>query len=507
MRSKMNAENYKTMPGMIKETEVVLSTPVAACTPDVRWQFLASSKMKSLLFVLADMASLLLAYLGARLAVHAWLRIPVEAQEPSSYGLFFLPFFAAVLYTLDGYGNADLRRPEKELGLLVKGISGAFLWLVAASFIFFKGHAFSSYLFACWYLLALALVICIRFGVRGVYAALWRRGYARQPAIFIGCPERLLKYQELLEIQGFQGYELLVLFPSGISHNQSPPSLPMFELLDQWEEIIARYKVQVVVVDQSASTELRDFAIRIRHRCRELRLGLEVFTELFNVSGERYELDEFTGCFRFSTQPPWSRQVQCACKYVLDRVMGVLGSAVTILIIPPIWLLLKLEDRGPLFYRSAYIGRDRQTQYYLKFRTMVANADDVLRNDPQMKARFAKNHKLRDDPRILHIGRFMRKYSIDEFPQFFSLLTGRLTLVGPRTIRQEEGLRYGTMLPKLLSVKSGLTGFWQVMGRQNTTYEERIQMDMLYIDHWSLWLDLVIIAKTFWKVLTAEGAY
>jgi lipopolysaccharide/colanic/teichoic acid biosynthesis glycosyltransferase len=105
------------------------------------------------------------------------------------------------------------------------------------------------------------------------------------------------------------------------------------------------------------------------------------------------------------------------------------------------------------------------------------------------------------------VGRTLRKYSIDEFPQFFSLLTGRLSFVGPRVISGEESARYGTHLPRLLSVKPGLTGYWQVTGRQTTSYEERIQMDMFYIDHWSIWLDLVITAKTLYKVVQADGAY
>src|ERR1035438_9355383 len=138
---------------------------------------------------------------------------------------------------------------------------------------------------------------------------------------------------------------------------------------------------------------------------------------------------------------------------------------------------------------------------------MVKNADQVLLSDPILKRQFDHKHKLQGDPRILHVGGFLRKYSIDEFPQFFSVLTGRLTFVGPRVISREETLRYGQLLPKLLSVKPGMTGYWQVMGRQQTTYAERIQMDMFYIDHWSLSLDFIIMAKTFWKVLRADGAY
>jgi lipopolysaccharide/colanic/teichoic acid biosynthesis glycosyltransferase len=107
----------------------------------------------------------------------------------------------------------------------------------------------------------------------------------------------------------------------------------------------------------------------------------------------------------------------------------------------------------------------------------------------------------------LRIGHTLRKYSLDEFPQFFSLLAGKLTFVGPRVISREETSRYGDLLPKLLSVKPGMTGYWQVTGRQNTSYAERIELDMFYIDHWSLKLDFIIMAKTIWKVLRADGAY
>jgi lipopolysaccharide/colanic/teichoic acid biosynthesis glycosyltransferase len=150
---------------------------------------------------------------------------------------------------------------------------------------------------------------------------------------------------------------------------------------------------------------------------------------------------------------------------------------------------------------------DGHIGYYLKFRTMRVDADQVLTQDLELRKEFEKRYKLTSDPRITRIGSFLRKYSLDEFPSFFSILRGDISLVGPRTITQAQRDRYGCLLPKLLSVKPGLTGFWQVMGRQTTSYEEKIRLDMFYIDHWSIWLDLLIIFKTFWAVVRAEGAY
>jgi lipopolysaccharide/colanic/teichoic acid biosynthesis glycosyltransferase len=194
-------------------------------------------------------------------------------------------------------------------------------------------------------------------------------------------------------------------------------------------------------------------------------------------------------------------------KKVFDCAIGLVGSVVTVLITPLIALLLSREDDGPVFYRREFVDCDGEVRYYLKFRTMVTDADQRLQEDPELRLQFDFKYKLQQDPRVLRIGRILRKYSIDEFPQFFSLLTGKLTFVGPRVISREETSRYGELLPKLLSVKPGMTGYWQVMGRQTTSYADRIRMDMFYVDHWSLKLDFIIMAKTIWKVVRADGAY
>jgi len=194
-------------------------------------------------------------------------------------------------------------------------------------------------------------------------------------------------------------------------------------------------------------------------------------------------------------------------KKLLDRAIGLVGSLVTLPMVPIVALLLRREDDGPVFHRREFIDCDGEVRYYLKFRTMVPDADQRLRSDAELRQQFDSKYKLQHDPRVLRIGHILRKYSIDEFPQFFSLLTGKLTFVGPRVISREETPRYGDLLPKLLSVKPGMTGYWQVMGRQNTSYAERIEMDMYYIDHWSLKLDFTIMTKTIWKVLQADGAY
>jgi len=273
------------------------------------------------------------------------------------------------------------------------------------------------------------------------------------------------------------------------------------------EEIVLRENVQLLVCTLPDGPDSESHLRQTLARCQELNIQAQIFADTPAAAQFQCEFDSFSDSFRVSPKPKWSRAVQTSVKSVVDMLAGLTGSLVTLLMTPIVALLINLEDPGPVFYRREFVGSDGGTRYYLKFRTMVRNADEILQKDPKLKARFLGNYKLREDPRVLRIGRFLRKYSIDEFPQFFSLFRGQMTLVGPRVIAREEKDRYGDLLPKRLSVKPGITGYWQVMGRQNTSYTERIQMDMFYIDHWSIWLDVYIVLKTVAKVIRPEGAY
>jgi exopolysaccharide biosynthesis polyprenyl glycosylphosphotransferase len=472
---------------------------------------LGSSRVKKLLFLAGDVTAVMAAHSLAEILARHSMNIPVVFLNPSGYFLFYVPFFTALLYFLEGYKSHDLRRPEKELELLFKGISISFVALACANFILFKSLAFSRYLLVEWYLLALLFLLVARFSLRAMYGELWRRGLARQKAILLGSADDLADFERRLAIQRYRGYEMAGVLAESLECGVSPSArfaVPVLGPLENWEEIAEAERARLIVVHLADSAADRDpRALEIIRRCQEKRIDVEAYSELFGGSELLYERDEFSGFFRFYSSPRWSRSLQQAVKNLLDILVGLVGSAVTLALTPIVWLLLQWEDGGAIFHRRVYVGMDGRVRYFLKFRTMVEDAEQILENDTALNLRFKHSLKLKDDPRVLRVGRFLRKYSLDEFPQFFSVLRGRLTFVGPRAIAPEACERYGALLPKLLSMKPGLTGYWQVMGRQTTTYEEKIQMEMFYIDHWSIWLDLVIIAKTFWEVLRAEGAY
>ena len=191
----------------------------------------------------------------------------------------------------------------------------------------------------------------------------------------------------------------------------------------------------------------------------------------------------------------------------LDVVLAFLG----ILVLSPLFLVLPLvicmQSKGPVLFHRRVLGKDDVPFFALKFRTMVQDADRLLENDTNLMREFLVRFKLMKDPRITKAGYFLRKYSLDEIPQLINVLTGRMSLVGPRILTGHELERYGDFRKKVLSVRPGLTGLWQISGRQEIPFEGRVKLDIQYVDHWSLWLDMIIMIKTLPVVLKGTGAY
>jgi len=170
-------------------------------------------------------------------------------------------------------------------------------------------------------------------------------------------------------------------------------------------------------------------------------------------------------------------------------------------------IAIKLDSPGSVIYRRRVMGVNGTKFDAYKFRTMHMNGDEILAAYPELQEELAKNHKLKSDPRVTRVGRFLRKFSFDELPQFLNVLRGQMSMVGPRMICPDEMKNYCHWGINLLTVKPGLTGLWQVSGRSNVSYEERVRLDMHYIRNWSIWLDLQVIWRTIPAVVKSDGAY
>jgi Undecaprenyl-phosphate galactose phosphotransferase WbaP len=202
---------------------------------------------------------------------------------------------------------------------------------------------------------------------------------------------------------------------------------------------------------------------------------------------------------------------------VVKRIFDLSFSLTVLTLGFPIYLLLAacvyISSPGPVFFSHQRVGRNHRTFGCMKFRTMVPNADqklaDLLARSPEMRQEFAETFKLRNDPRVTWVGKFLRVTSLDELPQFINVLKGDMSVVGPRPLVQDELERYGKDIDYVLSVKPGVTGLWQVSGRNDVSYDARVKLDVSYVTRRSLWMDISLILKTVGVVVSPKdnGAY
>ncbi len=198
---------------------------------------------------------------------------------------------------------------------------------------------------------------------------------------------------------------------------------------------------------------------------------------------------------------------------VIKRILDMLLTLLLLLFTWPIFLLLailvRIDSKGPILFTQKRLGQDGQVYDSYKFRTMYLNAEeklhDLLAEDPETRREYEKYHKLANDPRVTPLGKILRRYSLDELPQFINVLKGDMNLIGPRSYMPRELPAMGNYAKIILKVKPGITGWWQVMGRNATSFKERLLLDEYYISNWSIWLDLYIIIKTVWVLVKGQG--
>lgn len=201
------------------------------------------------------------------------------------------------------------------------------------------------------------------------------------------------------------------------------------------------------------------------------------------------------------------KRVYRAFKRLIDIILAIVGLVVLSPLFLIIAIIIRIDSKGPVFFKHKRVGKNGKPIYIYKFRTMHNNAEDMIKNfnEEQMKE-FKESYKLQNDPRITRIGETLRKTSLDELPQILNIIKGDLSIIGPRPVIEEELEKYGENKEKFLSITPGLTGYWGANGRSSTTYEERMEMELYYVDNYSLKLDISIFFKTIISVLKKEGA-
>ena len=226
------------------------------------------------------------------------------------------------------------------------------------------------------------------------------------------------------------------------------------------------------------------------------------------ITGETTENIETTS---LRTQSDVKTKISKKVYIKIKRVIDVILASVALILLSPLFAIIaiaiKIDSKGPVFFAHKRIGKNGKIIKLYKFRSMVINAEELIKSfTPEQMREYKENYKLTNDPRITKVGKFLRKTSLDELPQLINIINGDLSIIGPRPVVADELEKYGVNKDKFLSVTPGLTGYWVANGRSNTTYEQRMEMELYYIDNLSLKMDIKVFFKTILSVLKKEGA-
>jgi exopolysaccharide biosynthesis polyprenyl glycosylphosphotransferase len=252
----------------------------------------------------------------------------------------------------------------------------------------------------------------------------------------------------------------------------------------------------------------REELLRLCEEIDSLPVQLRLSSGLYELLTTRVSVQTLGTVPLMSLQKNRLDRWELLVKTLLDTVLSLSGLIVLSPFLLAVAAAIRLDSPGPIFHRRRVLGVGGRQFDAFKFRTMYADGDHRLRQSPEALEELRLNHKLKADPRITRVGRWLRRYSIDEVPQLLNVLRGQMSLVGPRMISPSEAEKYGRQRMNLLTVKPGMTGLWQVSGRSDLSYSERVQMDMYYVRTYSVWLDLqILFMQTLPAVLKGRGAY
>lgn len=471
-------------------------------------------RMYQIALILMDVLMVNIAFVLAyylRFKVPAFVFFDQSVVISTSYYQTFVVVTSGLwlfVFSVSGlYNNKNLLGGTREYSLVFRSSTVCILFIVIAGFLQASLLIARGWLLMAW-VFTFVLVSTGRFILRRVVYYLRRRGFFLTPAVIVGAnqegrwlAEQLQKWETSgLHIVGFVDKKVAVTTP--LYNN-----LVNLGAVDQLGEIIEQFQIGEVILASSAIST-RDYLMDIFKKYGVSdRVNLRMSSGLYEVITTGMTVDEFAYVPLVQVHKVRLTGVDVVMKTILDFF----GSMVALLIfglpILVIALLVKLTSRGPVFHKRRVMGLNGRQFDALKFRSMVVNGDEILQQHPELQEELARNHKLKKDPRITSIGVVLRKYSLDELPQLFNVLRREMSLVGPRMISPEEVAMYKQFDMNLLTVRPGMTGQWQVSGRSDVTYDERVRMDMYYIRNWSIWLDLHLLIQTIPVVLWGRGAY
>ena len=417
----------------------------------------------------------------------------------------YLPFFVVIFWIMKLYPGIALAPAEEFRGFTIASFL-AHVGINVSRYILYEvvDSIFVAFVFS-FVFSPIVLMICrdlmhiiiARLNMKGIPAVVFGAGSTGRLIV-----ERMLKTKRV-------GYDPVLILDDDANSGNDYLGVPIIHDTRLGPKLAAMYKIKMAVVamphlDQAKMTEMVNYSVSA------FRYNV-LIPDFFNLNNIWMAVRDFDGILGFATSYRLNMYWNLAIKRVLDLVMVTLGGLVLLPFLLLIALAVKLSSPGPVLYGHKRLGLNGRHFKAYKFRSMVTDADkkleSVLDADPKRKEEWKASHKLKDDPRVTKIGKLLRRTSFDEFPQLLNIIKGEMSLVGPRPVTDEELEKYGENSLRILTVKPGLTGLWQVSGRSDTNYAVRVSHDLYYIQSWSVWLDFWIMYRTPGAIFKGKGAY
>lgn len=455
-------------------------------------------------------ACMIAASFGVAYAVRFWFARSIF-DEGSARPFFYLmvmgaliPGYLALFHIHGLYDRANLLGSTTEYARMFNAITTGLVFVMFINFVQPEFVVARAWLLLAWVLMVI-LGISSRFLVRR-FVYWWRHtGHFLERTLIVGAnPEGIAVAEQLLQSRS-SGAQIIGFIDDYMALGAEPvPGIGVVGHSISFASLVAQHEIDTVVIANTAITRERLLGI---YSALEALQDVEVrmASGLFELLTTGVRVREEGGVPLVVLNKTRITGVHLLCKILLDYTI----ASLALLLLSPLFLIfaiqIKRDSPGPVFYRRRVIGQGKREFDAFKFRTMHTAGDALL--SPEQRTELQEHGKLKEDPRVTRIGAFLRRYSLDELPQLANVLLGEMSLIGPRMITIPELAKFGKWQHNLTTVKPGLTGLWQVSGRSDLSYEDRVRLDMHYIRNHSIWLDIQILFQTIPALLSGRGAY
>jgi Undecaprenyl-phosphate galactose phosphotransferase WbaP len=462
-----------------------------------------SSALTSTAFVISDLLGIMLSFGVGFFLVNVYDITAINFKSFVTYWPY-LPVFILFFQVTNLYPGVSLA-PAEEMRRFAIGSFWVHGGIILSRYI--EDNEFDSisvaFIISCFFSTVI-LMICRSL----THRVLYKTHLGGIPAVIFGGGDTGKMVVDRLLSSRKTGYVPVVILDESVEPD-SYRGIPIIHDTSVGPELVKRYNIKMAIVAMDKQKQ-KDLTGLINYSVSAFRYNVLV-PDFFGVANIWMSVRDFDGILGFATSHRLKMFWNLGIKRFMDLSLVLVGGGIILPFLLIIAFLVKISSPGPVIYQHARIGMGGKPFKVYKFRSMVVDAEarlhSLLAADPQARKEWEESHKLKNDPRITGIGKLLRQTSMDEFPQLLNILKGEMSLVGPRPIVEGEIKKYGEDFRRIFSVKPGMTGLWQVSGRSDTDYGERVALDTYYLQSWSVWLDLWILYKTFGVVFKGKGAY